>query len=79
MFGKSSFLDLESNSEVFVDVWLFLDKSIREFSVVYKKMCALMGLKVYNHDLGLQLVQLYKVCFEYSGYPSLFLFHAHVL
>ena len=33
----------------------FLDKSIYEFSMVYIyiKMCALMWLKVYNHDLGL--------------------------
>ena len=26
-----------SNSEVFVDVWLSLEKSIGEFSMVYKK------------------------------------------
>ena len=51
MFGKSRFLDLEPSamihadsfltstddrsSEVFVDVWLSLDKSIGEFSTVY--------------------------------------------
>ena len=38
-----------------------------------------MWLRVYNHDFGLQLVKLYKVCFEYSGYASHFLFHARVL
>ena len=51
IFGKSSFLDLEPltmirvtshlywclNLEVFVDVWLSQDKSIVEFSIVYKK------------------------------------------
>ena len=43
-----------SNSEVFVDVWLFLDKSISEFSMaLLKKKCVLMWLRVYNHDLGL--------------------------
>ena len=41
MFGKSRFLGLEPTStdnrslEVFVDVWLSLDKSIGEFSTVY--------------------------------------------
>ena len=39
-------------------------------------MCALMWLRVYNHDLGFQL---YKVCFEYSGYASHFLCHVRVL
>ena len=33
-----------SNSEVFVDVWLFLDKSIGEFSMVYKKCVLWCGL-----------------------------------
>ena len=37
-------------------------------------MSALIWLRVYNHDLGLQLVQLYKVCLEYSGYASHFCF-----
>ena len=31
----------------------FLDKSIGEFSMVYRKMSALMWLRVYNHDYGL--------------------------
>ena len=31
-----------SNSVVFVDVWLFLDKSINEFSMVSKEMSALI-------------------------------------
>ena len=48
-----------SNSEVFVDVWLSLDKSIAEFPTVYKKMSALVCNRVYNHDFGLLLVQLY--------------------
>ena len=26
-----------------------------------------MWLRAYNHDFGLFLVQLYKVCLEYSG------------
>ena len=51
-----------SNSEVFVDVWLSLDKSIGECSMVYRKMSALVWLRVYNHDFGLWLVQLYKNC-----------------
>ena len=33
--------------------WLSLDKSIGEFSIVYKKMRALLWLRVYNHDFGL--------------------------
>ena len=35
-----------------------------EFSVVYKKMSALLWLRVYNHDFGLYLVQLHKVCLD---------------
>ena len=35
-----------SNSEVFVDVWLSLEKSIGEFSMVYKTMPALIWLSV---------------------------------
>ena len=44
-----------SNSEVFVYVWLFLEKSIGEFSMVYRRMSAsaLIWLRVYNHDFGL--------------------------
>ena len=34
-----------------------------------------MWLRVYNHDFGSQLVQLYKVCLEYSGHA--FVSHAH--
>ena len=41
------------NSEVFVDVWLSLDKSIGECSIVYREMSALVWLSVYNHDFGL--------------------------
>ena len=39
-------------------------------------MCALMWLRVYNHNLGFQL---FKVCFEYSRYASHFLFHARLV
>ena len=35
-----------------------------------------MWLRVYNHDLG---IQLYNVCLEYSGYASHFLFHARLV
>ena len=35
-----------------------------EFSMVYKKMSALLWLRVYNHDFGLYLVQLHKVCLD---------------
>ena len=35
-----------------------------EFSVVYKKISALLWLRVYNHDFGLYLVQLHKVCLD---------------
>ena len=68
-----------SNSEVFVDLWLSLDKSITEFPIVYKKMSALVWNRVCNHDFGLLLVQLYKFCLEYSGCTFHFLFHARVL
>ena len=34
------------------------------FSRVYKKMSALLWLRVYNHDFGLYLVQLHKVCLD---------------
>ena len=27
-----------------------------------------MWLRAYNHDFGYKLVQLYKICLEYSGY-----------
>ena len=65
IFGKSSLLDLEPSkvinfslllifqSEVFVDVWLSLDKSIGEFSMVYKNMSALIWLRVFNHNFSL--------------------------
>ena len=33
--------------------WLSLDKSNGEFSIVYKKISALLWLRVYNHDFGL--------------------------
>ena len=42
-----------SNSEVFIYVWISLEKSIGEFLMVYKKMRALIRLRVYNHDFGL--------------------------
>ena len=44
--------------------WLFLDKSIGEFSIVYKQMRTLLWLRVYNHDFGFKLVQLHKVCLD---------------
>ena len=56
-----------------------MEKSIGEFSMVYKNMSALIWLKVYNHDFGLQRVQLYKVCLEYSGYASHSLFHPRLI
>ena len=68
LFGKSSFFDREpstmiqtscnfspyrcSNLEAFVDVWLSLEKSTSEFSMVYIKKSALMWLGAYNHDFG---------------------------
>ena len=36
-------------------------------------------LRVYNHDFGLYLVHLYKLCLEYSGYACRFLFHARLV
>ena len=33
-------------------------------NMVYKKMSALLWLRVYNHDFGLYLVQLHKVCLD---------------
>ena len=53
-----------SNSEIFVDVWLSLEKSIAEFSMAYKKMSALIWLWVYNHDFDLQLDQIHKICLD---------------
>ena len=93
MFGKSSFLDLEPLTMIHADSVSFLtsiDDQIQKYllmfgffwtnplvnSLWYIKVCALMWLRVYNHALGFQL---YKVCFEYSGYASHFLFHARVL
>ena len=64
VFGKSSFLDLEpstmiqtswywySNSAVFVDAWLSLDKPMVN-SQWYIKMSVLIWLRVYNHDFSL--------------------------
>ena len=46
---------------------------------VYKNMSALIWLRVVNHNFGLQLVQLNKVCLEYSGYTSHSLFHVHLV
>ena len=43
-FRVISNLYWQSNSEVFVDVWLFLDKSIGEFSMLYKKCVPWCGL-----------------------------------
>ena len=51
-----------SNSEVFVDVWLSLNKSIAEFSMAYKNMSALVWRRVYNPDFSLNLVRLHEVC-----------------
>ena len=42
-----------SNSEIFVDVWLSLEKSVGEFSMVYKKMSALIWLRAYSYDFVL--------------------------
>ena len=57
MFGKSSFRGLEPPTMIHADS---LDKSIAEFTTVYKKMSALVWNRVYNHDFGLLLVQLYN-------------------
>ena len=57
MFGKSSFRGLEPSTMIHADS---LDKSIAEFTTVYKKMSALVWNRVYNHDFGLLLVQLYN-------------------
>ena len=60
-----------SHSEVFVDVWLSLEKSIGEFSMVYKKWVLWCGLGpiitilARNYNI---VVQLFKVCLEDSGY-----------
>ena len=48
-----SHLYWRSNSEVLVDVWLSLEKSIGEFSMVYKKMSVLIWLRAYSYDFGL--------------------------
>ena len=75
-FGKwrrlhVSHLYWSSNLEVFVDVWLSLEKSIGEFSMVYKKWVLWCGLGpiitilASNYNI---VVQLFKVCLEDSGY-----------
>ena len=55
-----------SHSEVFVDVWLSLDKSNHELPLVYKiinkSISALIRFKVCNHDFDLNLAQLHKIC-----------------
>ena len=48
-----------------------------EFSVVYKKMSALLWPRVYNHDFGLYLVQLHKVCLDIPD-ALLNIFFTHV-
>ena len=68
-----------SNSEVFVDVWLFLDKSIGEFWMLYKTCVPWYGLGPIITIWSCNWVQLYKVCFEYSGYASHFLFYARLV
>ena len=61
-----------SHSEVFVDVWLSLEKSIGEFSMVYKKWVLWCGLGpiitilARNYNI---VVQPFKCCLEDSGYP----------
>ena len=67
------------NSEVFVDVSGFpcLDKSKGEFSIVYKKMSALLWLRVYNHDFVASSTP--QGLFRYSGWASHYLFQALVL
>ena len=42
-----------SNSVVFIVVWLSLEKSVCELSMVYKKISALIWLRVYNHNFSL--------------------------
>ena len=60
-----------SHSEVFVDVWLSLEKSIGEFSMVYKKwvlwhsLGPIITILARNYNI---VVQLFKVCLEDSGY-----------
>ena len=95
MFGKSNILDLEPLTMIRADSISFLtstDDQIQKHSLMFgfpwtnpsvnsqwyiKNVCfKLMWLRVYNHDWGFQL---YKVCFEYSGYASHFLFHMRVL
>ena len=70
MFGKSSFLDLEPSTKIHADSLVSLltsnDDQIQKYSSMFN----------YNHNLDFQL---FKVCFEYSGYASHFLFHARLV
>ena len=66
-----------SNSEVLVHVWLSLEKSIGEFSMVYKKMSTLIWLSAYNHDFELVTGSILQGYPEYSAYTLLF--HARLV
>ena len=64
-----SHLYWRSNSRVFINVWLSLDKSIGEFPTVYKKWVLWFR----------KFLSIFKFCLVYSGSASHFLFHVHVL
>ena len=68
-----------SNSKIFVDVWLSLEKSIAEFSNgIQKNECPDMTL-VYNDDFGLQSRSTPQGLFRYLGCATHFLFDARAL
>ena len=63
-----------SNSKVFVDVWLSPEKSIGEFSI--NKWVLWYGLR---SEITISACNYFKVCLEYSGYASHFLFQARLV
>ena len=89
--GKSIFLGLEPSTMIqtsrnfsplltFESIRRCLDKSIGEFSMVHiKKMSALIWLRVYNHDFGSYLVQLYQGLLRVFRIGFSLLFHARLL
>ena len=69
-----------SSSEVFVNVWPFLGKSIDEFSMLYKKCVFWYGLRSIITIWDCKLFNSTRFVLSIpAGYASHFLFHARVL
>ena len=65
-----------SNSELFVDVWLSLEKSIGEFSMVYKKWVLWCGL---GPIITIAACNKFNSTRFVQSIPDTLLFHAHLV